>query len=202
MPDLNEQVINVQVEDSSIITVPIDTTLSIAGQAADAAAVGEALAGKADADSTLSKITINGQESDAQGVIILTAEHVPMNDSTGARSVGAVLEGLTGLTAQTLKMDSSEEADTVAEAIGALQAVKGDSMPIDGTEGAASIKSVIQSLFPVGAVYASTSATAPAFFGTWTEIRITATWEQLKYGDRSHTEGVGTGTLHFWLRTA
>ena len=45
--DLNEAIEDV-VEDADVVTVPIDDTLSNSGEAADAKAVGDALALKAD----------------------------------------------------------------------------------------------------------------------------------------------------------
>ena len=45
--DLNEEVV-VTVDDASVITVPIDDTLTNSGEAADAKAVGDALALKAE----------------------------------------------------------------------------------------------------------------------------------------------------------
>lgn len=61
---------------------------------------------------------------------------------------------------------------------------------------------LVDVFYPVGSVYASTSTTAPTFGGTWTEIKVTATWDQLAAGERSYTRGTGNGTLHYWLRTA
>lgn len=66
----------------------------------------------------------------------------------------------------------------------------------------AAYKSAIAALFPIGAIYVSTVATAPVFYGTWAEITIPATWGDLEDGMRSYAEGAGTGTLHFWRRTA
>ena len=60
----------------------------------------------------------------------------------------------------------------------------------------------IAALFPVGAIYVSTSDEAPDFFGVWEEILIPATWGDLEDGMRSFTAGTGTGTLHFWKRKA
>ena len=58
----------------------------------------------------------------------------------------------------------------------------------------------IEALFPVGAIYVSTSDEAPDFFGTWREILIPATWGDLEDGMRSFVAGEGTGTLHIWQR--
>lgn len=70
------------------------------------------------------------------------------------------------------------------------------------------VDSVPGKLFPVGAIYVSTSSTAPTFGGstwTWQEVLIPTTWGDLEDGSRSYraTEtGDTPGTLHFWLRTA
>mgnify|MGYP002519715366 CR=1 FL=1 len=66
--NLNEMVQAV-VEDARVITVPIDDTLQNSGEAADAKAVGDALALKADKSELQTAITVNGQAADAQGKI-------------------------------------------------------------------------------------------------------------------------------------
>lgn len=60
----------------------------------------------------------------------------------------------------------------------------------------------LEMFYPVGSVYISTSGTAPTFGGTWQEITIPATWGDIEDGNRSYSFGTGTGTLHFWKRTA
>ena len=60
----------------------------------------------------------------------------------------------------------------------------------------------LELLFPVGSIYMSTSATAPTFGGTWQEIRITDTWAQVEANTQSYEAGTGTGTVHYWRRTA
>ena len=70
------------------------------------------------------------------------------------------------------------------------------------------VDSVAGKLFPVGAVYISTSSTAPIFGGSnwnWQEILIPTTWGDLEDGQRSYAEkgsGDTAGTMHFWLRIA
>lgn len=64
------------------------------------------------------------------------------------------------------------------------------------------MNSAIAALFPVGAIYVSTTATAPTFYGTWVEFTMPATWGDIEDGMRSYEDGTGTGTLHFWRRTA
>ena len=63
--NLNDMVEEV-VEDATVMTVPIDDTLSISGEAADAKAVGDALALKADA-SQVTGISVNGQSAEWSG---------------------------------------------------------------------------------------------------------------------------------------
>ena len=63
------------------------------------------------------------------------------------------------------------------------------------------LENAIAALFPVGAVYCSTSSTAPAFFGTWIEIIMPETHGDIEDGMRSYVDGTGTGNLHYWRRT-
>ena len=56
--------------------------------------------------------------------------------------------------------------------------------------------------YPVGSIYTSTNSTAPTFGGTWTEIKITATLEQLAEGERGFISGESASALHYWRRTA
>lgn len=61
---------------------------------------------------------------------------------------------------------------------------------------------VLEMMFPVGSIYMSTDANAPTFGGAWTEIVLPATWGDIEDGTRSYQYGTGTGTVHFWKRTA
>lgn len=60
----------------------------------------------------------------------------------------------------------------------------------------------LEMYYPVGSIYISTSSTAPTFGGTWVEIVMPATWGDIEDGTRSYKNGTGTGTIHFWKRTA
>ena len=70
------------------------------------------------------------------------------------------------------------------------------------------VSGVANSLFPVGSVYISTSATAPTFGKSnwnWQEIMLPVTQGDLMDGSRSYAakgESDTPGTLHFWLRIA
>ena len=64
------------------------------------------------------------------------------------------------------------------------------------------VNEAIAALFPIGAVYGTTSDVAPAFYGTWVEILIPMSQGDIEDGTRNFTNGTGTGTLHYWRRTA
>ena len=115
--NMNEEVVMV-VEDASVITTPIDDTLTISGDAADAKAVGDALALKADI-SQITGITVNGQSADAQGAILVDGTQIEM---------------------------SSTDTTTLAEAIEAATERNGDDIPIDDEEGATSIAAHVTAL--------------------------------------------------------
>ena len=78
--NLNEEV-EMVVEDASVITTPIDDTLTISGDAADAKAVGDALALKADRSELQNAITVNGQSADAQGAILIDGDEIPVDEA-------------------------------------------------------------------------------------------------------------------------
>jgi len=108
--------IDFNVAPGETVAVPVDATLSISGQAADAKAVGDALANKADKSELARSIHVNGQGADLQGEIILTAEHVPMDEN---------------------------ETVTVAEEVEALKSRTGADIPVNGEDGAISIEAAL-----------------------------------------------------------
>lgn len=122
--------VSFELEVSNVVQAPIDDTLTISGEAADAKATGDAIAAA--------------------------------------------------------KAELQEEIDALDTGV--------DSVP--------------GRLYPVGAIYVSTSATAPTFGGTtwvWQEILLPVKFGDLMDGTRSYVakgSGVTAGTVHFWLRTA
>lgn len=126
--ELNEQV-EETVDDAEIITVPIDTTLTHSGEAADAKAVGDALAGKADRSEIQSNITVNGQSKDANDNITVRAQHIPY-DTTGDETVKGKLDELAGKTAETIPMTTGESPQSIAEAIDSLGNKTADQIPM------------------------------------------------------------------------
>ena len=117
-PDLNEDIQD-EIDDAEVITVPIDDTLSISGEAADAKAVGDALAQKADRSELPIAIKVNGQEADNQGLILVSAEEIAMSDEDET-TVAEAIAAAAGKTADEILMEEDGET-TIAEAIAGLQ---------------------------------------------------------------------------------
>lgn len=113
--NLNEMV-RVIVEDAGVITVPIDDTLTHSNEAADAKAVGDALALKADKSEIQTAITVNGQAADAQGKILVTAADTKMS-SSDATTVKAKIEAVDGKTAADIRVSSDPTSQTIAQAL-------------------------------------------------------------------------------------
>lgn len=128
--DLNEG-FELEMDDSEVITVPIDATLSMEGYAADAAAVGEALA-------NLGKIKVNDEEADNQGQIYIDGTGIPMSD-TDTTTLQEAIAAEQGKTAADIPMSDDPEAETIAAAVaeakeageGAVRTVNG-LLPDDG----------------------------------------------------------------------
>ena len=116
MSDLNEQV-NVLVEDASVITVPIDTTLTNSGEAADAKAVGDALALKADIASVVT-ISVNGESADNQGAILIDGGDIPVS-SDDATKLDVAIGALQAKDASTIIFENTETIKDHVDAIDA-----------------------------------------------------------------------------------
>ena len=97
--------------------------------------------------------------------------------------------------------------ETVQAPVDATLSIQGQAADAKATGDAiaavnTALNAAIAALFPIGSVYVSLTATAPVFYGTWVEITMPATWGDIEDGMRSYVDGTGTGTLHFWRRTA
>ena len=114
MSELNDLVEEV-VSDAEVVTVPIDDTLTISGEAADAKAVGDALALKADASSVVS-IDVNGQSADNQGHIIVDGTDIKMS-SSDTTTLKAAIESAAGRTGNDIPMSSAVGAKKIKTAI-------------------------------------------------------------------------------------
>lgn len=117
--NLNEEV-EMVVEDASVITTPIDDTLTISGDAADAKAVGDALALKADKSELQNAITVNGQSADAQGAILIDGDEIPVSgsDVTTMAEKFAEIDAKTGAD---IPIDTEAGATSVADHVGTLE---------------------------------------------------------------------------------
>ena len=141
--DLNEM-IEEEVDESTVITVPIDDTLSNSGEAADAKAVGDALALKADKSELQTAIQVNGQSADAQGKIIVTANDTHMS-STDQTTVKAAIEAVDGKTGADIPIDSSVGAQTIKQAIQSGVTRAADQIPMSVSD-PTTVKSAIETV--------------------------------------------------------
>lgn len=117
MSELNDVVEEV-VSDATVMTVPIDDTLSVSGEAADAKAVGDALALKADASSVVD-IDVNGQSADNQGHIIIDGTDIKMS-STDQTTLKEKIEAVDGKTGADIAISGDVGAQTVKAAVEAV----------------------------------------------------------------------------------
>ena len=140
--DLNEQ-LEEEMDDASVITVPIDDTLSNSGEAADAKAVGDALSLKADKSELATAIDVNGQSADNQGHILVYGNHIPMSSAAGAPSVKAEIETIQAWDADDIPVDKSDQSSpSIQEMLEDLDERSGADIdltadPSDGTIGEA-----------------------------------------------------------------
>jgi len=88
---------------ASVIPVPIDPTLSIQGEAADAKATGDAIAGVTDS------LRVNGKAAVSDGglkKITVYATEMLMSDAAGAQNVAQAIESAADRTANDILYDS------------------------------------------------------------------------------------------------
>lgn len=128
MSELNTRV-RFRVRSSQLQSVPVDNTLSIEGQAADAAAVGAALAQKADL-SQVTGIKVNGQAADQQGLIYVDGSDIPVSgeDST---LISAKIAALDAKTAADIPMSSETGAQSIADAVNGSINRNADAIPLE-----------------------------------------------------------------------
>ena len=147
--NLNEEVEEV-VDDATVMTVPIDDTLSISGEAADAKAVGDALALKADA-SAINTIKVNEQSADNQGQILLYGGDIPMSDEDET-TLAEAIAAEQGKTASDIPMTSAEDSDTIADAIEDLQGMTAADIPMSSALGAPTVAEAVNAAGTVKSV--------------------------------------------------
>ena len=91
---------------SNVVPMPIDPTLSNEGEAADAKAVGDAIA----AIQTVKKV--NNQTPDAAGAVTILATQIPMTGDEGAQTISEAILSAQEQTAETILYQTGE-TDTV-----------------------------------------------------------------------------------------
>ena len=142
--DMNE-VFEEELDDSTVITVPIDDTLSNSGEAADAKAVGDALALKADKSELAATVSVNGQEADNQGKILVDGTDIPMSTSDST-TLKEAIEAAAGRNGEDIPVSDDVGAQTIAEALEAAGGKSAADIPMSDTEGAPSIAAKISAM--------------------------------------------------------
>lgn len=125
--DLNET-FEETMDESTVITVPIDDTLSNSGEAADAAAVGAALALKADASSVVS-IDVNGEAADNQGHIAIDGSNIQMG-GTDTRTLKAAITASEGRTGADIPISGDSGAMTIQQAVSQVGTANATTIPM------------------------------------------------------------------------
>lgn len=143
MPESVIPNIDFEVNPAEVITVPIDATLSVAGEAADAKATGDALALKANISQLSSAVTVNGQAADSNSDILVTAASLPM-DSTLSSFVSDEIATLQARTGADIPINAETGADSIEDAVAAAIAdAVGDLAPIASSGSPADLASVV-----------------------------------------------------------
>jgi len=102
--------IDMEVEDNTVVPMPIDPTLSNEGEAADAKATGDAIAAIAAVKKVLN------QSPDGTGNVTINATQIPMSAETGAQTISEAVLGVQAQTADTIYYVSGE-TDTVKSVV-------------------------------------------------------------------------------------
>ena len=97
------------VDDASVIPTPIDPTLSIEGEAADAKATGDAIAG------VIGNLRIN-TKAPVENAVTLYAGDILMSSTSGAQTITEAIESIGAKTANNIMYDS-ENLVTVKDAL-------------------------------------------------------------------------------------
>lgn len=91
-----EDVTEDDIRDSLVITVPIDSTLSISGAAADARAAGQALNAKASESDVKTLLSVNGRTGNGTWAIMVNGGNIPASSDTDTEMVSDALDRIAG----------------------------------------------------------------------------------------------------------
>ena len=181
---------------SQIMTVPIDTTLSRSGEAADAKAVGDALALKADKDDIHVDIDVNGQSADAQGHIELYPNHIPMSASDPTTLADKIAD-IKDTNATEIKMNASTSALTIAQAMtqleGKIDGKRGENIAMSESD-PTTIKDAIEAIEEIGErtgdeIPLDDSVTAPSIKDAIAEVN-SKTGEDIAYDSDEYSGSI------------
>lgn len=98
--------IDMEIEDANVIPTPVDPTLSIEGEAADAKATGDAIA----AIAAVKKV--NGIGPDSEGNVPVNATQIPMSNAAGAQTIAEAMQSAQAQTGDTIIYETGGD-DTI-----------------------------------------------------------------------------------------
>ena len=93
--------LSMSVRDADVVPVPIDPTLTIQGEAADAKATGDAIA------SAVGGVTVNTKTQDANHNITVYGTDISMSSASGAQTVSEAVTAIGNRTANDILYDST-----------------------------------------------------------------------------------------------
>ena len=220
IPEITMQLQAVQ----DVIEAAVDNTLTIEGEAAEAKATGDRI--RALEARTAEDIPMNDEpdaESIADAIEALdekTGSDIASATGTGVPTIAAALATLEAKTGSDIA-SSSTDSTTIASALASLGGKTGSDIAVSSTDSTkiavkiAAIDATISGLitahfnqiYPVGSIYITTGTVGAPTIGTWEEVYMTATWDNLKGGTRTFSSipsggsPSGSSAYHFWRRT-
>ena len=118
-----EDVTEDDIRDSLVITVPLDSTLTINGAAADARATGQAIASKVNESDVKSLLSVNGRTGGGGWAIMVNGDNIPAQSDSDSESVAEALDRIgTALATET------------AERASAIENVSGATIPVSSED--------------------------------------------------------------------
>ena len=120
--------IDMEVEDASVIPVPVDPTLSNEGEAADAKATGDAIA------AIVAVKKVNSTSPDNTGNVQIYANNIPMSNAVGAQTVAEAMVSVQAQTGDVIKYETGE-TDTIKTVVDGVITACTDGCTYDEIDG-------------------------------------------------------------------